>query len=256
MHAPDPDSQEAIHGLWDELSDFDLSQFPAAIERLMAFHAGRDGIINLTWAGAVRLTSGERALSDDLMRRWRVAASHSLLPWVPPPHRIWDRPESDPSFELPLRGLGRFRSYSFRHEMPEAWFHTPFYRDHYGAYGIADAAFVAFPLNADCESHFGFWASAPLSEETVSRLAYGLRGIKWFHRHLMLSHGLLIASAPLTPTERKVLALLLTEATEKRIADQLALAASTTHQHVVSLFRKFGVRTRAGLISLWLNRAK
>src|SRR5690606_1986671 len=117
---------------------------------------------------------------------------------------------------LPLRDLGRFRSYSFRHEMPPAWFDSPFFRQHYGSHGVADAAFVAFPLNQDCESHFGFYASRPLADESIARLAYTLRGIKWLHRRLMLSHGLTVASAPLTPTERKVLALLLTEATEKQ----------------------------------------
>jgi DNA-binding CsgD family transcriptional regulator len=256
MRVLDADSQEAIHRLWDELADLDQSRFGAATRKLMTFHAGRDDIINVTWAGAVRLTSGERALSDDVMRRWRVAAVDSLRSYVPPPHRIWDRPESDPSFDLPMRGLGRFRSYSFRRELPPEWFDTPFYRQHYGDHGIADAAFVAFPLNADSESHFGFWASRPLADESIARLAYTLRGIKWLHRHLMLSHGLTVASAPLTPTERKVLALLLTEATEKQIAQRLALAASTTHQHVQALFRKFGTRNRAGLMSLWLGGRK
>lgn len=69
----------------------------------------------------------------------------------------------------------------------------------------------------------------------------------------MLSHGLLMASSPLTPAEQKVLQLLLTKASEKHIAHQLGVATSTAHQHVVSIFRKFGVRSRAGLMSLWLN---
>jgi DNA-binding CsgD family transcriptional regulator len=145
-------------------------------------------------------------------------------------------------------------AYSLRRELPATWFDTPFYREHYGDHGIEDAAFVAFSVNQDCESHFGFYARQALTDDAIACLAYTLRGIKWFHRHLMLSHGLMIASAPLTPSERRVLALLLTEATEKQIAHQLELAVSTVHQHVVSLFRKFGVRSRAGLMSLWLNR--
>jgi DNA-binding CsgD family transcriptional regulator len=32
------------------------------------------------------------------------------------------------------------------------------------------------------------------------------------------------------------------------------MAESTAHQHVVSIYRKFGVRSRAGLMGLWLNR--
>lgn len=57
----------------------------------------------------------------------------------------------------------------------------------------------------------------------------------------------------LAPYERKVLELLLTEATEKQIAERLGLAASTTHSYITGIFRKYGVRGRAGLMSLWLK---
>jgi PAS domain S-box-containing protein len=57
----------------------------------------------------------------------------------------------------------------------------------------------------------------------------------------------------LAPYERKVLELLLTEATEKQIAERLGLAVSTTHSYVTGIFRKYGVRGRAGLMSLWLK---
>jgi DNA-binding CsgD family transcriptional regulator len=109
-------------------------------------------------------------------------------------------------------------------------------------------------MNDDCESHFGFYSRETFSAEGIALLAYALRGIRWFHRKLMLSYGLLIASAPLTPAERKVLQLLLTDSSEKHIAHQAGIAASTVHQHVVNIYRKFGVRSRAGLMSLWLSR--
>jgi len=64
--------------------------------------------------------------------------------------------------------------------------------------------FVAFPLNHDAESHFGFYSRGAFTGEQIARLVYALRGIKWFRRHLMLSHGLLTASSPLSPAERKV----------------------------------------------------
>ena len=120
-------------------------------------------------------------------------------------------------------------------------------------YGTVDSLWVGFPINSDAESHFGFYARKVFTDGDYELLAYALRGIKWFHRQLMLTSGPLVARSPLTPTERKVLGLLLTKASEKQIADQLGLAASTTHQHVVALFRKFGVRSRAGLMSLWLS---
>lgn len=66
----------------------------------------------------------------------------------------------------------------------------------------------------------------------------------------------LLAVAHLAPHENKVLQLLLTDATEKQIAEQLGLAVSTTHSYVTVIFRKFGVRGRAGLMALWLKAMK
>ena len=254
------DLEREIHTLWDELADFKASESERALDRLMRFLARLGGVWNVTWAGAIRMR--DEAAGDPLLG-WRVAQVKSMRP-VPAeadePHfseilREWDRREIDSSFLLPMRDLGTFRTYSLRRDLPAEWFETPFYRQHYGSAGVGDAAFVAFPMNRDCESHFGFYSPEPILEETIARLAYALRGIKWFHRQLMLAHGLLLASAPLTAAEQKVLQLLLTDAAEKRIADQLGLAASTTHQYVVAIYRKFGVRSRAALMSQWLGPA-
>jgi PAS domain S-box-containing protein len=65
--------------------------------------------------------------------------------------------------------------------------------------------------------------------------------------------GVPLLLAQLAPHERKVLAMLLTEATEKQIAERLGLAVSTTHSYITGIFRKYGVRGRAGLMSLWLK---
>jgi len=246
---------ERIHALWDELSDFDLSQSEAAASHLMQTLVALAGVENAAWAGAVRVGG-----PDDPLFGWRVAPVKTTEPGLDPNEarfnvtEAWDGRDIDPCYLVPMRKVGAFRTYSLRRDLPPAWFASSFYRRHYGSAGIYDAVFVGFPLNADCESHFGFYAAQPVADATIELLAYALRGIKWFHRQLLMSHGLLLASAPLTPTEHKVLQLLLTEATEKRIAHRLGLAESTTHQHVVAIFRKFGVHSRAGLMSLWFNR--
>ena len=255
----DAATQEEIHRVWDELSDFEASQTKEATSRLMAFLCDQANAWNATWAGAIRVDGDS---IDDELQGWRVGAVKALHPVAPHPDeghfkeilRLWDQRKIDPSFLLPLRSVGTFRTYSFRRELPAEWFESPFYNMHYGSIGTRDAVFVAFPLNQDAESHFGFYSRKTFTDEEIARLAYALRGIKWFHRHLMLSHGLVMASSPLTPTERKVLQLLLTDATEKDIAHQARIAASTAHQYIVSIYRKFGVRSRAGLMSLWLNR--
>jgi DNA-binding CsgD family transcriptional regulator len=251
--------QENIHRLWDELADFDVGQSDQAAVHLMTRLCELVGARNATWGGAIRIGEGREA---DPLQGWRVGAMKLLRPIEPHPDegpfreilKQWDRREIDPSFLLPMRQVGHFRTYAFRRDLPPDWFDSPFFQAHYGSVGTQDAAYVGFPLNRDAESHFGFYADRTFNDAEIALLAHAARGLKWFHRQLMLSHGVMIATSPLTPTERKVLHLLLTEASEKGIANQLGLATSTTHQHVIAIFRKFGVRSRAGLMSLWLNR--
>ncbi|MBY4897209.1 PAS domain S-box protein [Cupriavidus sp. AU9028] len=89
----------------------------------------------------------------------------------------------------------------------------------------------------------------------VERLRVGVaRDISALRRPAsLLARGMALASAPLAPHEQKVLQQLLTDASEKQIAQRLGLAVSTTHSYVTGIYRKFGVRSRAGLMSLWLN---
>lgn len=245
-----------VHRVWDELADFGADQTAQAVARLMAFLCDRVEAWNATWAGAIHLDAKG---DDGVLGGWRIAAIqplHAVARHADETREIvrsWDRREIDPSFLLPMKDVGAFRTYSFRRELPEDWFQSTFYQRHYASVGTFDAVFVAFPLNEDCESHFGFYAGRRFTDDEIALLAYALRGIKWFHRHLMLGQGLMMASTPLSPAERRVLQLLLTKASEKHIASQLGMTTATAHQYVVGIFRKFGVRSRAGLMSLWLS---
>jgi len=258
MPALDPDIENSIHCLWDELADLEAGQTELALRHLQLTLCRLIGPWNVRWNGAVRVNE---QFGDDALQGWRMPVMQVLHPMTPLPVdpktkeivQLWNRRKMDPSFLLPLPGIGSFRTYSFRRQLPPDWFETPFYEYFYGSRGVHDAVYVGFPLNQNAESHFGFYAHDRFTDEQIALLAYALRGIKWFHRRLMLSYGLLVASSPLTATEHRVLGLLLTEASEKQIAEQLGLAASTVHQYVVTLFRKFGVRNRPGLMSLWLN---
>jgi DNA-binding CsgD family transcriptional regulator len=253
--------EQKIHSLWDQLGDYGASQSAQAVTHLMEFLCRAGGAWNATWAGAVRVNGNQ---NDDPLKGWRVGAVqalHAIEPFPDEGHfkeilREWDRGKIDPSFLLPMRDVGMFRTYSFRRELPEDWFNSIFYRRHYESVGTFDAVFVGFPLNEDCESHFGFYSRERFTDEQVRLFAYALRGVKWFHRNLMLSQGLIIASSPLTAAERRVMYLLLTDASEKQIAYHLNVAVSTVHQYVVRIYRKFGVNSRAGLMSLWLDRAR
>ncbi len=50
-----------------------------------------------------------------------------------------------------------------------------------------------------------------------------------------------------------MLALLLSDATEKEIAWRLGIGHRTMHQHAEAIYAKLGVRGRIGLMALWLR---
>jgi DNA-binding CsgD family transcriptional regulator len=58
----------------------------------------------------------------------------------------------------------------------------------------------------------------------------------------------------LSPRLRATLVLLLDGASEKEIAHSLAISRATAHEYVTALYRRFGVRSRAGIMAYFLRR--
>jgi len=107
------------------------------------------------------------------------------------------------------------------------------------------------------EAYYGFLrmrTGDPFTEAQRDSAYYAMRGLTWFHRQVLLAHGLVVARAPLSPIERRVLALLLTDRPEKLIAADLDVSPSTVHTYIRDVLRKFGVSGRNGLIAVWLGR--
>lgn len=252
-------SMQRVHALWDELAEYEASQSDQALKHLLQSICQLTGAVNAEWNGAVRMG---KDFDNDPLQGWRIGVKEELMPLSPDPEgesfaeiqRMWNEREIDPSFLLPIRGLGTFRTYSLRRGMPQAWFDSPFYKGFFGSIGIYDGVMVGFPLNEDAESHVAFYFTRAVADEELDLLTYAVRGIKWFHRRQMLSHGLLIASSPLTDTERGVLEGLLGGEPEKDIAEIMGQSYHTTHQHVKSIYKKFGVNNRAKLTAIWLGR--
>lgn len=252
---------EQIHILWDELADFEAAESDAALGHLMAALCKLVDAQNISWIGSVRL---DGALPGDPVHGWRVRHVRFLHPFALADNAVREQIkglEQGDNIDLTtVRNVamaGTFRANRLCDLAPAEWFDSGYYHRYYRGIGKNDAIYVAFPVNQDAESYFGIWCGPnrePFSVEERDTAAYALRGIKWFHRRIMLSHGLLIASSPLSPSERKVMHFLLTDMAEKEIARQLGLAVSTTHQYITGVFRKFNVSSRAALTSLWLNR--
>ncbi|MBI2332483.1 MAG: helix-turn-helix transcriptional regulator [Chloroflexi bacterium] len=252
--------QEHIHTLWDEMADMDVTQVDTATDHLMSRLCDLMNVKNAVWFGAVRIGDSH---SDDPIKGWRVPVFQYLRPAQPLDavtkeeiKRINKDDMVDQTTVANAAGAGRFRANRLCDLVPEEWFQSPFYEYQYRRVGNEDAVYVSFPINEDAESWFGFFRKIGVprfTPEERDTLAYALRGLKWFHRQLMLSHGLLIAKAPLTPAERRVLQFLLSPIPEKEIGQNLGITANSAHQYVVAVYRKFGVNSRAALTSLWLG---
>lgn len=256
---PAPAIRERIHILWDKLADFDAAKIDKALTFLQTSLCELVSAQNADWIGVVRLA----AIPGDPVGGWRppvvrvLRHNDKFLASVKEQTRNLERGIVNDVVIRMVGMSGNFRARRLCDVMSAEWFDTAFYSSYYRDCGHRDAVYVAFPINEDAESYFGLFrdmGQPPFTAEERDTLAYALRGIKWFHRQLLLSHGLLVASTPLTPVERRVLQSLMTGLAEKEIAVAQGQSYHTTHEYVSAIFRKFGVSNRAALMALWLGR--
>ncbi|OGS92109.1 MAG: helix-turn-helix transcriptional regulator [Gallionellales bacterium GWA2_60_18] len=252
---------EHIHALWDGLADFDAARPDEALTHLMEGLCALAGAWNITWMGTARL---DATFPGDPVKGWRpriIRHMHSSPPLDDAVHEQVEKLEQgvvDITTIRNVEGAGTFRANRLRDMVGPEWFESLYYRAYYQNVGTADTVWVAFPVNEDAESWFGIHRALncpPFTETERDTIAYALRGIKWFHRQLMLSHGLLLAATPMTQAERRVLHLLLSGRSEKLIAAELGRSYHTVHECVTAIFRKFGVNNRAALMALWLGQS-
>jgi DNA-binding CsgD family transcriptional regulator len=255
--------RERVFRLWDELAAFPSAEIDRAWRHLAETIAGWVGADTAFWVGTVRFLHGEQAVQD-VMHGWRV----KVVTFLHPPteeeqlaaQRALGNRQQDPGLTTiaAVRGSGVFRV----HRLHDGFVDldelrkTDYYRAHYVAFGINDQLWVACPISPETEAYFVFnrRATSVLFSEADAELAgFALRGLSWFHRLLFYSHGLLVAQEPLTPAQRDVLQLLLSSKTEKEIANELGQSFHTTHTHVKDIFRKYNVKSRAGLMAVWLT---
>lgn len=257
----DPAVRERIHTIWDTLSDFDAAKVDEALAYLQTSLCELIHAQNADWIGVVRMGADA---SGDPVDGWRppvIRVLHHNEKFIESLSKQRKNIERGIVNDVVIRIVdmsGNFRACRLCDVMSPEWFDSSGYHDYYRSCGHCDAVYAAFPVNEDAESWFGLFRAIgqpPFTAEERGTLAYALRGIKWFHRQLLLSHGLLVASTPLTSVERQVLQGLMTGLAEKEIAAAQDQSFHTTHEYVSSIFRKFGVNNRATLMALWLGCA-
>lgn len=260
MASPDA-SAERIYALWDHMAGFEAAQQDVALKHLLRELCALVNAQNASWVCAVRMP---QMGPQDPVNGWRPRLSEHLHPFARlragarEQTRMLEEGDIDLTTVRNVALAGSFRANRLIDLVPEEWFESGYYRNFYQALGHTDAIWAGCPVNADAEVYFGLYRAEGhprFTEAERDTAAAALRGLKWFHRNQLLGHGLLVAATPLTAAERGVLQGLLGGEPEKLIASRLGQSYHTTHEHVMAIYRKFGVNNRAALMALWLGRA-
>ncbi|MGQ9425630.1 response regulator transcription factor [Gilvimarinus sp. F26214L] len=252
----------AIHDFWDALAG-QASGDDASLRWALGQVAKLVDAQEAYWMGAVRL---DDAATNDPVRGWRPLAVRYLSGCghrasnYENQRKLLDRGHADPSIIANIVGAGRFRV-NIKHELVgREWFDSDYYHTFMAPFGVQDVLLCAMPLSPDVESWWAFQRVGHsrffFTTEEAEILDYAVRSLAWFHRQVALHHGVLAADQPLTPSERKVLHELLSEKSEKEIADELCLSPATVHTYASRVYRKFAVRGRTGLMALWLGQTR
>lgn len=248
---------ERVYQLWDNLHQQDASQPDVVREKLLHGLASMFGASNAYWAAAVR----SNVMDNDTLGGWRVRLGQFLHTPPDPAHATkHEKYVGKGANEITVRGFaeaGRHRAYLLRDLVDDSWFSSEYYRTFYAAADIADAIFIGAPITGDaevCVCLYRGHAQPRFAPQDRQLAAFAIRGLGWLHCQQLLSAGYLVAHAPLSRTETKVLKGLLAGSTSKQIAEELGHSQHTTHEYVRRIYQKYGVSNRSSLLALWLGR--
>lgn len=260
-------SDEQRYTLWDTLAEFGSDEMDGtALQFCMRHIASTISAQQAFWGGTVRVGHDEVA-NEDSSFGWRLGAwsamgltNENSPEWMKKAARVFNTTGARDlkASRRVLEQTGNFRVFTLSRDIADfdAYRKSEAYDYYFRQQGIVDRIWIVFPVNNDSESCFCFdrMGDHPyFDDQEIKMAADMLRGIKWFHRQLLLARGLGVAEESLTPAECRVVRQLLTGASERVIADRLNLTPASAHQYVVSIFRKFGVHGRPEFMALWLN---
>ncbi len=258
MHIRDQDLQ-AVTRLWHELAEFPASQADGARAHCLSGLTRILGARNAFWVGATRTAPHD---PNDPLAGWRPKADKPLHRdeardrFIRDLMRQVERHVVDPHTQAITARAGTTRAF-LRGELvrEQEWRRSWLDNEAFRPLGVTDRMVGASAVDDNAESYIGLDRGPddePFDRRERDLLYFFLLGSVPFHREQLLAHGLL--EAILSPRERDVLQLLLTDLTEAEIAGRLGLTPRSTHQYVVAVLKKFGVSGRVGLMALWLRR--
>lgn len=162
---------------------------------------------------------------------------------------------ADPIVQQAARGLGTPRTLIQIEDVECAQWRASAVPDLMAESGMCSRMLTQRPIDDQLEVTFGFDrpnSEAPFTERDRQLLDIALRHLNPLLRSFCQRRGFLPDHSELTPRERDVLEFLLGPLSEKEIAHELGLSTSWLHEVVISIYRKYNVRSRAELMSQWL----
>ena len=275
-----------IPALWDELAAFSASRIDDALTRLMAWFQEHFDVDDVLWLGCVQMLDAQATTHDPLLG-WRMRARQGLLPKSEAvrqlrasyldkehygrltPAYFADTPRADADLHMGettrnlIQGAGQFRAHRLRDGFVDypTFRQTEHYRLYYTELGISDRIWVISPVDAHTESTFvldrhrraGQGHRQPFTDRDTALAAAVLQGRRAFHRQMILSNGALRGVKILSPLKRRILLCLLTGQSDKEIAAEVKLRPLSLRKYITELYGEYGVRTRSGLMALWLG---
>lgn len=259
----DASSIARVFALWDRLAGFDPARWEEALLEFLAELKRLAVADDAVWLGLVRMRHGREAERDHQLG-WRTRAVVHLE-WtelkrsvVAEAMKAQEKDGGVPSSIEMAKLAGRFRTLTLRelHDMG-TFTRTHHYPACFVPFQITDRLWCVLPVGEDCEVAviFDRCGDHPrFSKRDRAVVSVAMRGLKWFHRQMVLANGVTLGKTRLSPREKGLLNHLLSDKTEKEIAENLHLSLATVRGYTKSLYQKLGVRGRVGLISLWLGR--
>jgi DNA-binding CsgD family transcriptional regulator len=276
---------QEIYQLWDELADFGPPDIDKALRHCMQTLCELTGADDAFWFGIVRHdpdcnpVRGRRSgayydlgvkphSTGDPLDGWRTGAMERLHPVTTAKEverykamQNLDDPAGDTTRAV-VSQVGRFRIHHLRSGKLvdlETFQQSQHYDFFYRQTNVNDRLWVVFPVTPNTESCFVIdkvGEGRSFLEDEIRVAGQYLRGLKWFHRQALISHGLGVSPVSLTPTEHRVLCSLLAGYSEKEIATQLEITPGSAHQYCVNIYNKYDVSSRTKLMALWLSSSE
>lgn len=224
--------RELVHH-WLELSSWPVDTIDGAMVYLLDLLLGQD----------MRLQAASfQLVYHDEIKSWHPGASVALA--RPGDVTFTRRSSAARYIGLPEDAATRLRELR---EREVSGFTLSFHEDEHGV-----RAMGTLPIQEGVEVCLCFLMSEEipnLLESTAAALSGGRVCLKrWCS-----THGAMRPCGYLSPRVRQALLHLLTGESEEEIAEQMSITPGTLHQHVVTVYRSFGVRSRAELMALWLS---